>query len=90
MEISRAMEILDPRHREHYTSLDPVNQACRMGRRALALQLPRSVHPDFDPTITACPNCGSEAFLRNSDFSRNRFCGNCGQAITFEKEGVAP
>ncbi len=31
----RAMEILDPNHRERYESLNEVNEACEMGRRAL-------------------------------------------------------
>lgn len=35
MEIERAMEILDPEHREHYESIEPVKEACRMGMEAL-------------------------------------------------------
>lgn len=35
MTIDRAIEILDPDHREHYESLEPVNEACRMGIKAL-------------------------------------------------------
>ena len=35
MTIDRAIEILDPEHREHYDSLDEVNEACRMGMEAL-------------------------------------------------------
>lgn len=31
MEAKRAIEILDPEHREHYDSIEPVNEACRMG-----------------------------------------------------------
>lgn len=31
----RAIQILDPDHREHYESIDPVNEACRMGMDAL-------------------------------------------------------
>lgn len=33
--IERAAEILDPTHREHYESMDEVNEACRMGMNAL-------------------------------------------------------
>lgn len=46
MTIDRAIEILNPEHREHYESIDPVNEACRMGMEALEsdrlfqLQLP--------------------------------------------------
>ena len=35
MEIARAREILDPEHREPYESLEPINEACRMGVEAL-------------------------------------------------------
>ena len=31
----RAIQILDPDHREHYESIEPVNEACRMGMEAL-------------------------------------------------------
>ena len=31
MENERAIEILDPEHREAYESLEPVNEACRIG-----------------------------------------------------------
>ena len=31
----RAIEILDPEHREHYESLEPVNEACRIGMNAI-------------------------------------------------------
>lgn len=35
MEIDRAIEILNPEHREHYDSIETVNEACRMGMAAL-------------------------------------------------------
>lgn len=35
MKIDRAIEILDPEHREHYDGIDEVNEACRMGMEAL-------------------------------------------------------
>ena len=35
MTIDRAIEILDPEHREDYNGLDEVNEACRMGMEAL-------------------------------------------------------
>lgn len=35
MENERAIEILDPEHWEPYESLEPVNEACRMGAEAL-------------------------------------------------------
>lgn len=33
--IDRAIQILDPEHREHFESLDAVKEACRMGMEAL-------------------------------------------------------
>lgn len=35
MRIERAIEILNPEHREHYESIEPVNEACRMEMEAL-------------------------------------------------------
>ena len=40
MEIARAREILDPEHREPYESLEPINEACRMGVEALRRRVP--------------------------------------------------
>ena len=31
----RAIEILDPEHREHYESIEPVEEACRIGIKAI-------------------------------------------------------
>lgn len=31
MATERAIEILNPEHREHYDSIETVNEACRMG-----------------------------------------------------------
>lgn len=39
MTIERAIEILDPEHREHYESIDIVKEACRMGMEALKEQV---------------------------------------------------
>ena len=35
MKIERAIEILNPEHRENYDGMDEVNEACRMGMEAL-------------------------------------------------------
>ena len=35
MKIDRAIEILNPEHRENYDGMDEVNEACRMGMEAL-------------------------------------------------------
>lgn len=54
MTIDRAIEILNPEHREHYESIDPVNEACRMGMEALerARWIPCSERlPDIGATV---------------------------------------
>ena len=38
MTTERAIEILNPEHREHYESMEPVNEACRMAISALEKQ----------------------------------------------------
>lgn len=81
MTIERAAEILDPAHREHYESIEPVNDACRMGRDALLRLIPQSPYPDGDPSILACPSCRSGEYLHNEDGCKMAFCGQCGQAI---------
>lgn len=86
MSIERAFEILDPTHRERYESLEPVNEACRMGRAALFLQMKESPYQDGDEDVLACPNCGSGEYLHNEDGNRNRFCGQCGKAIAWNEE----
>lgn len=77
----RAAEILDPTHRERYGSIEPVNEACRMGREALLLRIPRSPYKNG----FSCPNCGSSDYLYGYYDKPNKCCGNCGQAILWEE-----
>lgn len=84
MSVERAAEILDPERAERFTSMEPVTEACRMGRDALLLRIPRSPHPDGYKSILSCPNCGSGEYLHNQDEAENTFCGQCGQAILWE------
>ena len=67
MKIGRAAEILDPEHREQYESLEPVNEACRMGMAALRRLKPRPPHPDGDEHLLACPHCGSTNLTQDPD-----------------------
>lgn len=56
MTVERAIEILNPDHREHYESIEPVNEACRMGVKALEKQMPKKL---IDNGIGGyiCPHC---------------------------------
>ena len=91
MTVERAIEILNPEHREHYESIEPVNEACRMGMKALEKQIPKKPKISRSTIGTmwgkaiktkhfACPSCKT-IFL----FARNEVKGNCckfcGQAL---------
>ena len=39
MTLERAAEILDPEHREHYESIEVVNEACNIGMEAIGKQI---------------------------------------------------
>lgn len=89
MTYERAIEILDPQHREHYPSIEPVNEACRMGMEALKKQIPTA------PTLSGdgyadgalvydtweCPNCGERYEVEYEQYGH---CPSCGQAINWE------
>ena len=75
MKIERAIEILDPEHREHYESIEPVNEACRMGMEALEKQIPKRLH--IVDELYHCPRCGEKDAVLQGD----NYCFNCGQAL---------
>lgn len=75
MTFDRAIEILDPEHREHYDSIEIVNEACRMGMSALKRCKPTKPINNWD-----CPNCHIPVIGYN-------FCPNCGQAIDRMRRG---
>lgn len=83
VKIERAIEILNPAHREHYESIEPVDEACRMGIAALLYRVRKK--PEYLPArpapALACKRCGSVKHLHNADGAQNAFCGQCGQAI---------
>lgn len=88
MEISRAIEILDPEHREHYDSRETVNEACRMGMEALRKQRPE--RPEFVADGYAdgelvydtarCQSCGHEFEEGVTGWGSN-YCPDCGQRL---------
>ena len=65
MTIDRAIEILNPEHRERYENLDEVNEACRMGMEALertrwipcSERLPESDEVWQKYIVVYCYNC---------------------------------
>ena len=85
MTIERAMEILNPEHREHYESIEIVEEACRMGMNALKTSAPMKVVVDEQTGRCACPSCGEPNFLENDHDTLNNFCGCCGQAIDWSE-----
>lgn len=93
MKIERAIEILDPEHREQYESIESVNEACRMGMDALKKQIPKALDYEADwydtsgeliYDIAVCPSCGRHLEL---DFDEEvKFCHSCGQALDWSSK----
>ena len=93
MTIDRAIEILNPDHREHYDGLEEVNEACRMGMEALKKQIPKDLDYEADGydtsgeliyDIAVCPSCGRHFEL---DFDEEaKFCPVCGQALDWSSK----
>ena len=76
MTIDRAIEILNPEHREHYDGLDEVNEACRMGMEALertrwipcSERVPEELVPVNVVWVNRCPP-PHLAYLKDIPFS---------------------
>lgn len=91
--IERAIEILDPEHRERYESIEPVNEACRMGMEALKKQIPKALDYEADGydisgelvyDTAVCLSCGRHFEL---DFDEEaKFCPGCGQALDWSSK----
>lgn len=73
----RAIEILNPEHREDYKSIEPIEEACRMGMKALEKQMPRKPVEQGD-----CPACGRYVgYLDTMTWELPKYCVECGQAL---------
>ncbi len=70
----RAIEILSPEHREHYPSIEPVNEACRMGMEALKYRTPKKPNYPNEYKIR-CPICDTPVI------DGQLYCDECGQAL---------
>jgi len=84
MEIERAIEILDPEHREQYDSLATVQEACRMGMEALKKQRPvpfvRKGKKDHDLLeYFLCGKCGMMLGGKSEGW-----CSYCGQKVKWD------
>ena len=77
MTIERAIEILDPNHREHYDNIDIVNEACCMGMVALMRLQPQEIVEDYP--LYRCPKCGSALQVLQ------KYCDECGQAVKWNE-----
>lgn len=76
----RAIEILDPEHREHYESIEIVNEACRIGIEALEKRIPKKPVPNNE--LNCCPVCGDETIV----LIWHKYCSKCGQALDWSDE----
>lgn len=82
MTYERAVEILDPEHRENYDSLETVKEACQMGMDALKKQIPAKVDLWENSQFGNCPYC-HEVVYRPALLKRT-YCRKCGQALNWE------
>lgn len=89
----RAIQILDPKHRESYKQsadgMKQVDEACRMGMVAIKRTIP--IEPEFEGDGYApegglvydrayCPECRHEFEFEVDDWG-SAFCPDCGQAL---------
>lgn len=84
MNVQRAIEILNPAHREHYESIEPVDEACRMGIAALSYRVRKK--PEYLPARPA-PAFSLQAVrrvkhLHNADARRTHSAGNADRLLT--------
>lgn len=95
MKIERAIEILDPAHRERYESIDPVSEACRMGMDALRRLIP--CKPKYSRYVSGqgyftaiasekvCGHC-KFAYTVVAPHSYYEYCPHCGQRQEFVED----
>ena len=79
MTIDRAIEILDPEHREQYDSLETVKEACRMGMDALKT-IYQGIKPYVAGEVTRWYACGA----CNEPIDMNdKYCRHCGRKVVW-------
>lgn len=90
MTTERAIEILDPEHREYYESIEPVNEACRMAISALKKQIPKKPIPfkrtahDFQSDTCKHSGCYCEHIKPfNHEYQYTDYtCPSCGKLLS--------
>lgn len=92
MTIETAIEILKPNHREHYESIDPVIEACRVAVSALEKQIPKKLkikQKGNDVLDFRCPLCDKKIISKVGERfvagSKDNFCLECGQALDWSE-----
>ena len=84
----RAMEILNPGHREHYDELpdgmEQVNEACRMGMDAIRKRTPTPVIRGRFGYLS-CPACGWIVQSKTWENNYPPYCERCGQALGYKE-----
>ncbi len=89
MTTERAIEILDPTHREHYDSLKTVEEACRMGMAALEKQIPKKTNSIYTENVPGCEEIaifGMCSCCNNEVQKAMNYCSICGQALDWEAD----
>ena len=88
MTIERAIEILDPTHKERYDKLETVEKACWIGMNALKRMQSKKVknQATFNKMyardmLGICPECGAELEFD----AHTKFCGYCGQRVEWNE-----
>lgn len=78
----RAIEILNPEHREDYKSIEPIEEACRMGMKALEKQTPRKPVEQGDGITYNCPACSRYVgYIDAMAWEMPKYCDECGQKL---------
>lgn len=81
MTFERAMEILNPEHREHYDSFETVNKTYRIGMQAIEKQIPKKPLPEDKLYGNGkCPRCNAVLLDKST-----KYCGNCGQKLLWSE-----
>lgn len=84
MTYERAREILDPEHREQYESIEVVNEACRMGMKAIDRLIPKPVKLSTK-NAPKCPRCKREEGVFGWTGVTSEYCCVCGQSLDWSE-----